>query len=274
MYSTLGQPYVARRAFSLVELSIVLVILGLLVGGVLSGQALIRASQLRNVTKEYEQYRAALHAFRDKYMGLPGDIANATSFWGYQNVAGCTNRTSAATNLTTGVCDGDGDGVLRYSSPGSRPGEAFQGWRQLGLAGLIPGNYSGVGGTASDALYDLYSGRGIDHTIGVNAPGSKIGNNVGWSLSYFDNSNGWNNVYTYQQNFQNWLNIGTRDDGRFTDDPFMTPSETWSIDSKIDDGKPNSGIVFSRPITGCTTSSDTVYNLANNTNACSLILKP
>ena len=71
-----------RYGFSLVELSIVLVILGLLVGGVLTGQSLIRAAELRSVSTEYSRYVASVHTFRDKYFALPGDMTNATQFWG------------------------------------------------------------------------------------------------------------------------------------------------------------------------------------------------
>ena len=60
-----------KQAFSLVELSIVLVILGLLAGGVLSGQALIRAAELRSVTADYQRYTAAIMVFRDKYFSFP-----------------------------------------------------------------------------------------------------------------------------------------------------------------------------------------------------------
>jgi len=70
-----------KNGFSLVELSIVLVIVGLLVGGVLTGKSLIRAADLRSVSTDYEGYRTATSAFRDKYFGLPGDITNASSFW-------------------------------------------------------------------------------------------------------------------------------------------------------------------------------------------------
>lgn len=62
-----------RSGFSLVELSIVLVILGLLVGGVLTGQSLIRASELRKFMNTMERYKAATYTFRDKYFALPGD---------------------------------------------------------------------------------------------------------------------------------------------------------------------------------------------------------
>lgn len=60
------------KAFSLVELSIVLVILGLLTGGILAGQSLIRAAELRAVSTEYSRYITATQSFRDKYFAVPG----------------------------------------------------------------------------------------------------------------------------------------------------------------------------------------------------------
>ncbi|MBN9993879.1 prepilin-type N-terminal cleavage/methylation domain-containing protein, partial [Listeria monocytogenes] len=74
--------YPAKPGFSLIELSIVLVILGLLTGGILAGQSLIRAAELRSVGEEYQKNRTAVATFRDKYFAIPGDMTNATSFWG------------------------------------------------------------------------------------------------------------------------------------------------------------------------------------------------
>ena len=60
--------YMKREsAFSLVELSIVLVILGLLVGGILGGQSLIKAAELRSITSDIESYRVAVNSFKIKY---------------------------------------------------------------------------------------------------------------------------------------------------------------------------------------------------------------
>ena len=58
------------RGFSLVELSIVLVILGLLVGGVLGGQALIRSSEIRSLIVDKDKYITAVQTFKNKYNGL------------------------------------------------------------------------------------------------------------------------------------------------------------------------------------------------------------
>jgi prepilin-type N-terminal cleavage/methylation domain-containing protein len=66
-----GRPGTA--AFTLIEMSIVLVIIGLIVGGVLVGQSLISAAAVRAQISQIERYQTAVNAFRDKYSGLPGD---------------------------------------------------------------------------------------------------------------------------------------------------------------------------------------------------------
>lgn len=81
------------RGFSLVELSIVLVILGLLTGGILSGQSLIRAAELRSVVTDIQQIQTSIYSFRDRYMALPGDMKDATDFWG---IAGGSNGNNDA----------------------------------------------------------------------------------------------------------------------------------------------------------------------------------
>ena len=68
-----------NQGFTLVELSIVLVILGLLVGGVLTGQSLIRAAELRTVSTQYATFSTAVNTFRDKYFTIPGDMTNASA---------------------------------------------------------------------------------------------------------------------------------------------------------------------------------------------------
>lgn len=146
-------------AFSLVELSIVLVILGLLTGGILTGQSLIRASELRAVTTEYQRYATAVQAFRDKYFALPGDMPNATRFWGVQHATLATCQTTASTTALT--CDGNGDGNIGYTY------EIFRAWQHLANACLIEGTYNGIDGGA---------GAGYDPILGVNVPRSKMSN--------------------------------------------------------------------------------------------------
>ena len=107
------------RGFSLVELSIVLVIIGLLIGGVMAGKSLIHNSKLRGVSGSFLTYEAAIHNFRDQYNYLPGDMPTASKYW------------STAIN-------GPAAGHLgTYLS-------ATPAWQHLGLAGLIAGSYPGT----------------------------------------------------------------------------------------------------------------------------------
>jgi len=130
-----------QSAFTLVELSIVLVILGLLVGGVLTGQSLIRAAELRTVTTQYNNYVPAVQTFRSKYFALPGDMPNATSFWGAAAV-GAACQTTAGSGTQT--CDGDANGLINTATNSL---EYFRAWQQLASAGLIEGNYDGINHT-------------------------------------------------------------------------------------------------------------------------------
>lgn len=118
------------RGFSLVELSIVLVILGLLTGGILTGQSLIRASELRSITTEYNRYIAAAQTFRDKYFALPGDMANATAFWGAAHATPATCKTTASSSALT--CNGNADGFIQGVVATSN--ESFRFWQHLANA--------------------------------------------------------------------------------------------------------------------------------------------
>jgi prepilin-type N-terminal cleavage/methylation domain-containing protein len=66
------------RGFTLVELSIVLVVVGLAIGGVLVGKDLIRAAEYRKFHSQIESYQLASNTFRVKYNAVPGDMPNAT----------------------------------------------------------------------------------------------------------------------------------------------------------------------------------------------------
>ena len=186
-------PYPSRSAFSLVELSIVLVILGLLAGGVLSGQSLIRAAEMRGVATDAQRYATALNSFRDKYFSLPGDMSNATQFWhfaGTTSTPGCITNWGAA-EAAPGACDGNGDGVISAASAGNTTGESFQAWKHLALAGLIEGMYSGKSGASAS-----------DYIVGTNAPTSKI-KNAGWMLTYISNPTGAFSNHLYNYDYRN-----------------------------------------------------------------------
>ncbi|MBN8543498.1 MAG: prepilin-type N-terminal cleavage/methylation domain-containing protein [Alphaproteobacteria bacterium] len=245
------------RGFSLVELSIVLVILGLLTGGILAGQSLIRASELRAVSSEYQRYAASIATFRDKYFGLPGDFRDATKFWG---AAHATPATCAVTQGTgTQTCDGDGDGTIEHETSFTGSSEQFRFWQQLANAGLIEGNYTGAKGSVGN----------IDHAIlGTNVPRSKL-TNAGWGMRLFGSIGFMTNTQV--------LMFGASQTNNMPFGYALKPEEAWNIDTKMDDGRPAYGsVVATEANLTCNTTavaSTAEYLLSASAVGCSLSFK-
>jgi prepilin-type N-terminal cleavage/methylation domain-containing protein len=238
-----------QRGFSLVELSIVLVILGLLTGGILAGQSLIRAAELRSVATEYDRYFSATNTFRDKYFALPGDMNNATRFWGDDNAA-CADP--AITNGTPGTCNGNGDGLLGQPGGVSATGEMYQFWKQLALAGLVEGSYTGLAGPGTVG----------DSVLGSNVPVSKLGN-AGWTANTADLAAATADANAFTVNYGNNFLFGADVGTGGTWGPAMKPEEAWNIDTKMDDGRPGYGKIIARQWNNCATGGANKADLAN-----------
>ncbi len=259
----------SQNGFSLVELSIVLVILGLLTGGILAGQSLIRAATLRAVPTEYQRYITATQAFRDKYLSLPGDFRRAPDFW--TPAAACPGIFSTAAG---GTCGGNGDGQISPSAITAN--ELYRFWQHLALAGLIEGSYTGV---PSSGAYNAYS-----TVTGSNAPSSKA-SNAGWTAQHFgtvpiSQINGY-----FDGNYNNAFLYGTLSATSIHSGSLFNAEDAWNIDSKLDDGRPATGNVRSLEVQGgvsnghCSSMApsalvsltDSVYNVQFPNIACSFI---
>ena len=232
MSSCSGQLMQKRNtAFTLVELSIVLVILGLLIGGILTGQSLIHASQLRKVTADIRSYQTAVDSFKEKYFALPGDMTNATAFWGLAGGTGAADGSDTTCYSTVGsgtaTCNGNGDGLINGT-----PGEEGRSWQHLANAGLISGSYPGT----------YYKGT----ITATDVPSLAISNgfvvlNNGWSVGP--------NSATYQPmgNTATYLTIGALPlkalGPNKTPGALLTTEDAWNIDTKLDDGLPQTGSV-------------------------------
>lgn len=227
-------------AFSLVELSIVLVILGLLVGGVLAGRSLIHAAELRKVTVEYQQWQTATNSFKIKYHAMPGDFTKATQFWG--NAGKCPTWVDGALSNDGRTCDGNGNGVIAEWP------DAFTFWQHLGNAGLIEGRYNGFVQTPGTPMM-----KG-----GETFPASKLPGGV-WHIQ----SAGTSLIGSYT--FMNEVYFTTMN---ASDLGILSPEDAWGIDTKIDDGAPYSGAVNGLGDHGCLLDSagnDTTFASGNAT---------
>lgn len=264
-----------RNGFSLVELSIVLVILGLLTGGILGGQALIRAAELRSVTTEYQRWVTATQTFRDKYFALPGDMINATRFWGAldgNNGIASDCRGESNTLLT---CNGDGNGLIEgYTTAATLTHENFLIWQHLANAGLIEGTYAGnFGNFPGNTIC-----TGADYVPGCNVPRSKIsrgfwigiyGGNPSGNADRFDGSYG--NIFALS-------NYTAFTSGHYQGNP-LKAEELWNIDTKLDDGKPGLGSLVASRWSVCTnaaSAADTAnatYNLSSSAFSCMPIMR-
>ncbi|MFM9889335.1 MAG: type II secretion system protein [Rickettsiales bacterium] len=260
-------PHNLNRGFSLVELSIVLVILGLLTGGILAGQSLIRAAELRAVSTEYSKYVTALGTFRDKYFAMPGDMSNATKFW---LTATTCPGTSASPSTGTATCDGDGDGALAPNTANSN--ELFRAWQHLANAGLIEGNYTGVANSTTASNSDIL--------FGTNIPKSKMSNS-GWMLYTFGDVPASSTIY-FEGSYGSILFFGASNPTCCPTSANLKPEEMWNVDTKLDDGKPGTGkVVTLEQNINCHDQTPGAGNLAGvasyalsvNATTCSMIFR-
>lgn len=123
-----------QTGFTLIEIAIVLVIIGLLLGGILKGQELITGAKVRNLISQVDGVKAAFFGFQDRYRAYPGDY------------------TQAVTNIAGVVANGNGNGNGRIvDTNGSGFQEDVLVWDHLSHAGFITGTYTAAPGPANPA---------------------------------------------------------------------------------------------------------------------------
>lgn len=241
---------VIRRSagFTLLELAIVLAIIGLLIGGILAGQSLIRTSEIQSVINDITKYRGAISQFNTQYNSLPGDLIDATKYWNSAGGTGSDATCRAAIASTQSTCNGDGNNQVAQTT------EGYVAWQHLSKAGLVTGIFSGVSGTTTSI------------------PKAKMAN-VGYTFNYTGTTT---NGSEFDGTYGNVLYIGT---GAPSTGVFLTPNDAYQLDAKIDDGKPGLGDIYTFRGTLCTNvntaaaGATAIYAVATTTVRCMLNTK-
>ncbi len=197
--------YSKQKGFTLVEIAIVMVIIGLLLGAVLKGQNLINSARVRSMADQNSSVQAAYYGFIDRYRAVPGDM-----------VATSAQAAIGTNNLTTAV-GGDGNGNLSAGTGAPESwGEASALWAHLSAANFIVGNY--IGGAGGDGTY-------VANTIApVNAFGGRV---LLWRTDQY--LAGGSATATNRLGFV----VGRS----------APASVLAELDGKVDDGRPESGVL-------------------------------
>jgi len=133
-----------QKGFTLVEIAIVLVIIGLLLGGILKGQEMITQAKIKNVVADFSGISAAYYGYQDRYRAIPGDDLNAATRW-------------------SGATAGNGNGVVSgaYNATcATATDESCQWWDHLRRAGFVAGSGKQQPFNAVTGLIGVQTGDG------------------------------------------------------------------------------------------------------------------
>lgn len=228
-----------QQGFTLVELAVVMIIVGLLIGGILKGQELIANAQVTATVSQAKGIESAVSTFRDSYRAMPGDMNTAVARLPGCNVAPCAN--------------GTGDGRLtNVPAAGAAVGaDGFLMFIHLLRADLISGFEGRTAGSVE---------------FGVNLPNASSGG--GYYAGYV-NTAAYGTSTTARAG--HYITIRAAPTVPVAGTGALNANQASRIDAKMDDAVGNTGTVFADNATGCLTGAQ--YDTALNQSGCNLYIR-
>lgn len=201
-----------KKGFTLVELSIVLIIIGLLVTGVAGGTALIKQAESRRVISAIFEAQQAYNGFVGIYDAVPGDMVNASNIW-------------PTCGASATACNGNGNGNIDYTFDAATD-ERLKIFKHLELAGLLNVGVPQLSDSYTDPV--VYSPK-ITNDLGYNFMPATFKDASGISTYIVPDP-------TYILMVIGQARVGSSFFGGMNYNSGFTPAEAYAIDHKIDDG--------------------------------------
>lgn len=263
-----------QNGISLLELTIILVVIGLVFGAILTGQEMIRVANLRSVTAQFNQYQAAANTFYVKFLHYPGDMP--------ANIAQTYELTGGTcSNISVAGCAGDGDrnfiveemvGLFYHISKAGLIKETLTDYTTVRPVNLVAG-----------------AGYGFEDSVPLQYPATSLDDGTDWFVMNWLTDDPANPVIPMMDAYVDNLALGLGvdleaciyavsygGDGGYHN---LTPADARWIDAKLDDGYGDLGNVQLwddgiAPGAGLCNDGSRGYNLTNpDTNLCNLKLK-
>ncbi len=265
-----------EKGFTLVELSIVMIIIGLLIGGILKGQELIANARLASTVSKIKAIDAAMNTFRDSYAALPGDITSPQT-----RLPNCLAGTMCAA-VTAAALGNNQIGPLNSAGAAqANTSENIAAWTQLAATDLLGGIRNPASGSPVESGATVPSAEVpgqifIGYQNGVVRPTATPGTGtVPRGGHYLLIHNGIAAAGATST-------IATATTGAAAGTGSLTPGQASRIDAKLDDGAPNVGSVIAMgsvstgtPPIGCVSANTdaATYATAVTATSCGVYIR-
>jgi len=197
-----------NRGFTLIEMSIVMVIIGLVIAAITVAQGMVKQANVRGAISEFTGLRTSITTFKLQFGYLPGDFNNAATIW--------PSATCPSGLFPTG-CNGNGNGIVDAVG-GINGYEFYRAFQHLSLAGYVNGTYNGTA-TQIDQYTSKYYAGGCYNLLSPGPTTFLALNNTSTSTL---------------------LELGTWE-GYHCDAALIPTLDAYAIDTKLDDGNAKTG---------------------------------